>query len=150
MLTDFDKKLLREMQHDIPRASRPYQLIADKLGTTEDFVLSRLTELREAGYIRRMGAFLDSAALGLKGTLIALKVNQQKLAEVAEYINSLDEVTHNYEREGEYNLWFTLQTTDEAAKAAFLARIKALDGVGAIMDLPVEKKYKIKVELPIG
>lgn len=149
MLSDFDKRLLNELQNGLPLKPHPFAIIADRIGSDEPTVLMRLKQLKEAGYIRRIGAFFDSAALGYTGTLVALKVRPELVAEVAEVINRNPGVTHNYERDGEYNLWFTLQTGGETAKAEFLQQITALNGVQQIMELPVEKKYKIRVNLPL-
>lgn len=149
VLTDFDKRLLREIQHDLPRVSRPFQAIAEKIDSDEETVLERLNELKKNGYIRKLGAFIDSAAMGYTSTLIALSVMPEKIAEVAEHISKEAGVTHNYEREGEYNLWFTLQMAENGEKEKILQRLKEINGVRKILDLPAEKKYKIRVELPL-
>lgn len=149
MLSDFDKKLLNELQQEIPLESRPYARIAEKLGTSEQIVLERIEAMKNDGYIRRMGAFFDSAALGFKGTLIAVKVDEDEVADTAQFISSQSGVTHNYERRGEYNLWFTLQVDEEAKKEKFLRELLQKKGVHEILDLPVEEKFKLKVQLPL-
>lgn len=149
MLSDFDRQLLSELQNGLPLVSHPFADIAGRLGSDERKVITRLEQLKEAGYIRRIGAFFDSAALGYSGTLVALKVLPDAVAEVAAVINRNPGVTHNYERDGEYNLWFTLQTEGDGPKKAFLQRLALLSGVQDILDLPAEKKYKIRVSLPL-
>lgn len=145
MLTDFDRKLLNLAQTELPLSSRPYADLASKLNCDEQTVISRLAWLKAAGYIRHMGAFFDSAQLGYIGTLAAVKVQPEYLEAVAESINAFPGVTHNYEREGEYNLWFTLLTPDIASQQQVLDRVRALPGVERLLNMPATKKYKVNV-----
>lgn len=144
-LSEFDKSLLNIIQEHLPIAKRPYQEIAEKLGVSEEEVITRLKELKDAGYIRRMGAFFDSAKLGYTGTLVALKVSEDKIPNVAEAVNKYAGVTHNYEREGEYNLWFTLLSQNEETEQKILREVKELEGVKSMLNLKANHKYKINV-----
>lgn len=145
MLSEFDKKLLNMIQSDIPLVSRPFAALAAALGTGEETVISRLRELRSAGYIRRIGPFFDSGRLGYVGTLVALAVEPGRLAAVAGAVNAYSGVTHNYEREGAFNLWFTLLSPDSAAQEKVLAAVAALPGVREAISLPATRKYKVNV-----
>lgn len=149
MLTSFDKQLLNLVQRDIPFASRPFAVIAERLGSDEATVLERLRFLKDAGYIRRIGPFFDSAGLGYVSTLVALEVEPAKLAEVAEAVNAYSGVTHNYEREGRYNLWFALLSPDAAAQEKVLNRVAARSGVKSLLNLPATKKYKVNVQFTL-
>ena len=64
---------------------------------------------------------------------------------VANVINQYNGVTHNYEREGDYNLWFTLITIDMEQQEEILNHIKSLPGVLDLINLPANKKYKVSV-----
>lgn len=145
MLTDFDRQLLNLVQTALPLSPRPYLEIARKLDSDEQTVLARLTWLKQHGYIRHIGAFFDSARLGYAGTLVAVKVRPDCLANVAETISLNPGVTHNYQREGEYNLWFTLLTPDLESQQKVLAEIGAQAGVEKMISLPAAKKYKVNV-----
>ena len=149
MLSAFDRALLDELQNDFPFNDHPYAVIAERLGTEEQLVLDRLKVLKDTGYIRKIGAFFDSEALGYTGTLIALKADPEKIDEIVGIINSEPGVTHNYQREGEYNLWFTLQSKNESLKAEFIDKVRSLTGVAELIELPAERKYKIQVRLPL-
>lgn len=129
--------------------SRPFSVMAERLGVTEQAVIARLEVLKQAGYLRRIGTFFDSNRLGYQGTLVALTVEPEKLPAVAEAINRYPGATHNYEREGAYNLWFTLLTPDAALERQILAEVKALDGVKALLNLKANKKYKINVQFKL-
>ncbi|WP_371371622.1 Lrp/AsnC ligand binding domain-containing protein [Sporomusa aerivorans] len=146
MLTHFDKKLLNVIQTKLPLESRPFARVAELLNVDEKTVLERLNYLKEQGYIRRFGAFFDSAYLGYVSTLAAAKVRTEKVADVAKAINAYPGVTHNYEREGEYNLWFTLLTPNQAEQDRILESIRILEGVEGLLSLPAIEKYKVSVE----
>ena len=148
-LSEFEKKLLNLLQENLPLCARPYAALAERLGVSEKIVLEKIVELKERGFIRRIGTFFDSERLGFSGTLIALSVDKDKVADVAEFINRYPGVTHNYERADEFNLWFTLLTESVADEQKILAEVKALPGVRRTMNLPSTKKYKINVTFKV-
>ena len=149
MLTPFDKELLNIIQTRLLLESRPYAKVAQWLEVEENTVLERLTWLKDNGYIRRFGAFFDSACLGYVSTLAAVKVRPEQVAAVAQAVNAYSGVTHNYERESEYNLWFTLLTADQAEQDRVLAAIRSLPGVEGLLSLPAIEKYKVSVEFSL-
>ena len=145
-LSVFDKSLLNLLQGSLPICSRPFAALAQTLGTDEETVLRRLRELKAAGYLRRIGTFFDPNQLGYHGTLVALQVEPEAVPSVAEAINRYPGATHNYEREGKYNLWFTLLTPDGDAESAILSHVRSLPGVDDMLNLKAKKKYKINVQ----
>lgn len=148
-LTTFDKDLLNLLQGSLPVCSRPFAALAETLGTTEEAVIDRLQVLKEEGYLRRIGTFFNSGRLGYKGTLVALRVDPEKMEAVAKAINRYPGATHNYEREGRYNLWFTLNTCSPQQERQILAQIKGLPGVVDMLNLKANKKYKINVQFKL-
>ena len=148
-LSKFDKSLLNLLQGNIPVCSRPFAAMAATLGVEENFVLERVRELKAAGYLRRIGTFFNSANLGYRGTLVALEVEPSEICAVAETINRYDEVTHNYEREGKFNLWFTLLTLNSEREHNILQEIKSLRGVEEMINLKSNRKYKINVQFKL-
>lgn len=149
MLDDFDKQLLNSIQGDIPLTPRPFAAVAERLGTDEATVVDRLRRLKDGGYIRRIGPFFDSHRLGYVSTLVALAVAPEALPAVAAAVNAYPGVTHNYEREGEYNLWFALLSPDMAAQEEVLAAVARLDGVRELLNLPATRKYKVNVRFTL-
>lgn len=145
-LTAFDKKLLNLLQGHLPVCSRPFARLAEELGSEEAVVLARLQALKQEGYLRRIGTFFDSNKLGYQGTLVALRVEPEKVPAVADVINGYPGATHNYEREGRYNLWFTLLTPDEQQEKRILSQVRTLPGVKDVLNLKAHKKYKINVQ----
>ncbi|MBQ7454487.1 MAG: AsnC family transcriptional regulator [Selenomonadaceae bacterium] len=148
-LSTFDKALLNLLQGDIPICSHPFAEMASRLGTDEGTVLARLRELKEAGFLRRIGTFFDSNRLGYQGTLVALKVAPSAVDTVAQAVNRYPGATHNYEREDQYNLWFTLLTPNAEYESNILAEIRSLNGVEDMLRLKANKKYKINVQFKL-
>lgn len=149
-LSTFDKSLLNLLQGNIPICSRPFAAMAEQLGADEGTVITRLRELKAAGYLRRIGTFFNSNNLGYAGTLVALKVEPEEIVTVAEAVNKYPQATHNYEREGIYNLWFTLLTRDAEQESSILAEIKSMRGVEDMLRLKSNRKYKVNVQFKLN
>jgi DNA-binding Lrp family transcriptional regulator len=143
---DLDRQLLNRLQSGFPLASNPFQVLGEELGLEEVQVIERIGRLKEEGIIRRIGASFDSRGLGYVSTLAALKVPENKLLEVAAMVNSYEGVTHNYQRNHEYNLWFTLiaPSSDELESTIreIQERAEGLPG----LNLPAQRVFKIKAE----
>ena len=148
-LSIFDKSLLNLLQGNLPVCKRPFAKMAEKLGTDEETVISKIRELKAAGYLRRIGTFFDSTKLGYGGTLVALKVTPSEIQSVAEVVNKYPGATHNYEREGKYNLWFTLLTPNPESETKILSEIGSVRGVEEMLKLKANKKYKINVQFKL-
>ncbi len=148
-LYSIDRAILDALQRGLPVTERPFAVIARDLGMSERQVVAKAAGLKRAGYIRRLGAFFSSRRLGYRGTLIALSVEEDRLAATANFVNRFSGVTHNYQREGKYQLWFTLLTLGAVEKQAVLSALAEMDGVDDLVELPSEKAYKIRVALPM-
>jgi DNA-binding Lrp family transcriptional regulator len=146
-LDEIDKKLLNDIQWVFPLVDRPYLEIAGKHGLTEDEVMRRIASLKEVGMIRQINAIFDTRRLGYKSALIAFAVKPEKLDAVADKVNEHPGVSHNYERNHEYNMWFTLAVPPDSDMKEELERMAALDGVVKYRLLPTIKMYKIGVKL---
>lgn len=145
-MTAFDKQLLNIVQTGLPLTPAPFADIARQLGCEESAVLERLSFLQEQGLIRRLGAFFDAGSLGYKGWLVAAKVAPDALSRVALLLNSWPQVTHNDERDNEFNLWFTLQSRDEGELARLISELKGTAGVEEVFVLPTVGRYKVNLE----
>lgn len=140
-----DEKILKRIERKFPISLYPYQDLARELTLTEEEVVSRISRLKEKGIILRIGAFFDSEKLGLKSTLIAMKVPQLRLQEVANIVNCYSGVTHNYSREHEFNLWFVLMGKNRKEIDEILRKIKHQTGINDILNLPKKQLFKLKL-----
>ena len=148
-LTQFDKDLLNLLQSGLPLTPSPFADLAGQLGCSEQQVLDRLLLLRGQGMIRRMGAFFDAETLGYQGHLVALRVDPAHLVAVAAAISALPQVTHNDEREHDYNLWFTVQERDAAAVEALLITVGKMPGVTEMITLKTTGRYKVNLKFQL-
>jgi len=143
-LTKLQKRLCNELQDGLPVCARPFDDLARYLESDEETVLREIGRLKKAGVIRRMGALINCQALGLISTLVAAHIAEGNLREVAEAVNSLAEVSHNYQRAHYYNLWFTLQGESAEQIEVTLSNLSGRFGVD-FHSLPVKRVFKLDV-----
>lgn len=148
-LDHLDRRLLNLVQSEFPICPQPYQVLAEQLGITEQEVLQRLERLMQQDVIRRLGGVFDSRKLGYKGTLCAVKVPQDRIDEVAAVINSYLGITHNYLRDHEYNMWFTILAQSPAKVEQILKEIKEKTGIEDIINLPSQRFFKVLVNFDV-
>jgi DNA-binding Lrp family transcriptional regulator len=146
-LDAIDKKLLNDIQWVFPLVDRPYLEIAKKHEISEEDVMRRISILKEMGIIRQINAIFDTRRLGYKSALIAFAVKSEKLDHVAEMVNKHPGVSHNYERNHEYNMWFTLAVPPGSDIKRDLYKMALFEGVIKYRVLPTLKLYKIGVRL---
>lgn len=141
---DTDRKILDLLQNDFPLAVQPYQAMAETLQLSQDELIARIAAMKASGLIRRIGGIMDSRRLGFYSTLCAVSVPAERIEEAARIINQQPGVTHNYSRDHEYNLWFTLTAPSRQESTEVLQALQADLGLN-IISMPAEKVYKIKV-----
>lgn len=136
-----DTRLLDEFQRDMPLVARPFQAMAEVLGTSETDVLLRLTRLQSCGRISRVGATCRPNTAGAS-TLAALAVPDYRVEEVAATVGAEPGVNHSYLREDYWNLWFVATAPSAAELAASLVRIEAGTGL-TVLSLPLVRPFNI-------
>ena len=141
-----DRLILNEIQRNFPVSRRPFLALARRLGMKEKEVLERVARLKDSGIIRRIGASFSSRAVGFSSTLCAARVPRRKMREFISVVNSYPGVTHNYEREGDYNIWFTLIAPSKKRIDEILGEISRKTGITDILNLPASKIFKIAVD----
>ena len=147
-----DITILDVLQQDIPLVSRPWEVLANRIGISESVLLERLKRLCQAGIIRGISPVIESRSLGINAaTLVAFPVPEEKICEVAEIINQCPEVSHNFRREHHYSLWFTLAARDKESLNKILDTILTRTGFSenTILNLPTVQKIKVDVRFPI-
>ncbi|MCW2278473.1 AsnC family transcriptional regulator [Heliophilum fasciatum] len=144
-MDELDRRLLNIVQTGFPIVAEPYKELGEQLGTSEEDILARLQRFKDTGAIRRIGGIFDSRKLGYRSTLCAMRVPEERYDEVAEVINAVPGVTHNYRREHEFNMWFTLIAPSTEAMEATLDQMRQASGCD-IHNLPATRFFKIKVD----
>jgi DNA-binding Lrp family transcriptional regulator len=148
-LDDLDKRLLNLMQGSFPIAPRPYGHVASEAGISEDEVLARVQRLLDERIIRQVTPIFDTRALGYSSMLVAAKVDPENPWRAANIINEHPGVSHNYLRNHEFNIWFTIATEPDSPLGLerTLTVLGELAGAESIRKLPTLKLFKIRMDL---
>ena len=148
-LGESDKELLNEIQWTFPLVTRPFDAIAKKFHTTPEIIKEKLNNLKEIGVLRQLSAIFDTRKLGYTSSLVAMEIEHDKLDYVASQINRHPGVSHNYERDHQFNLWFTLAVPPGADLNAELEKFNILKGIKKVRMLPTLQLFKIGVKLDL-
>ncbi len=140
-LSELERKLLNDFQHDFPLSPAPYADMAQLLGVSEDEVIATLTRLKEKGAVSRVGAVVRPNTVGVS-TLAAMAVPPEELERAAAIVNGFVEVNHNYEREHRLNLWFVVTAPDSMRLQQVLDEIAACSGC-EVLSFPLLEDYHI-------
>ena len=142
-----DKEILNEIQWSFPLVAEPYRALAEKFQISHEEMKKRITNLKSSGVLRQLSAIFDTRRLGYKSSLVAMAITPDKLDYVANQINRHPGVSHNYERNHEYNLWFTLATPPGTDLKTEVDKFSKLPGILKVRLLPTIKLFKIGVKL---
>ena len=148
-LDELDKKLLNLMQGSFPLAPRPFAHVAGLAGVSEDEVLRRAQRLLDERIIREITPIFDTRVLGYSSMLVAAKVDSENPWRAAKLINSHPGVSHNYLRDHDFNLWFTVATEpdSELGLEGTLEVLQRLTGAESVRQLPTLRLFKIRMDL---
>lgn len=147
LMDDLDKQLLNEIQHDFPLVPAPYAELGRRLGASEADVMARLETLKQGHIIRQISAIFDTRRLGYRSSLVAASYDPARVHEAAKVINAHPGVSHNYERNHRFNLWYTIAVPPDGDLEAHVQRLHELSGAQSTRILPTLRLYKIAVKL---
>tara|TARA_B100000029_G_scaffold451194_1_gene475567 strand:+ start:697 stop:1710 length:1014 start_codon:yes stop_codon:yes gene_type:complete len=142
-----DTEILNEIQWKFPLVSKPFDEIANKFQISSSEVKDRLIQLKRKGVLRQLSAIFDTRKLGYTSSLVAMEIEPNKLEYIAHQINKHPGVSHNYEREHQFNLWFTLAVPPGSNLEEELTKFSKLDGIKKTRMLPTLQLFKIGVKL---
>jgi DNA-binding Lrp family transcriptional regulator len=148
-LDELDKRLLNLMQGSFPLEPRPYARVAELAEVSEDEALARVRRLVDGRIIRQVTPIFDTRALGYSSMLVAAKVDPEHPHRAAAIINAHPGVSHNYLRNHEFNLWFTIATEPGSPLGldGTLAVLERETGAESIRQLPTLRLFKIRMDL---
>ncbi len=142
-LDSIDKKLLNLVQAEFPLTKEPYANLGLQLGIDRDEVIYRIEQLKARGSIRQISPVLDARSLGYQTTLIAMRVGENQLDRMERLISKHQGVSHGYERDHYFNLWFTLAVPSGVDMESELEQLTSPIGAEAVFALPAVKVFKI-------
>jgi siroheme decarboxylase len=148
-LDELDKKLLNLLQGSFPLEPRPFAHVAELARLGEDEVLARTQRLLDARIIREITPIFDTRVLGYSSMLVAAKVDDENPWRAAKIINSHPGVSHNYLRDHDFNLWFTIATEPGSRLGldGTLEVLQRLTGAQSVRQLPTLRLFKIRMDL---
>src|SRR3989338_4307775 len=146
---DLDKALLTEAQKQFPVDHRPFQLLGEKLGISEQECLERVSRLKTTKVIRQLSAIFDTRALGYQSTLAAMRVDNARVDEAAEVVNQHPGVSHNYKRNDPFNIWFPVAVPPSDSLEQTVQILHTLAKAEETIILPTLRLYKIGVKLDL-
>jgi len=148
-LDELDRKLLNLLQGSFPIATRPYAHVAGLAGVPEEEVLVRTKRLLDERIIREITPIFDTRVLGYSSMLVAAKVDAENPWRAAKIINSHPGVSHNYLRDHDFNLWFTIATEPGSSLGVdgTLELLERLTGAESVRQLPTLRLFKIRMDL---
>ncbi|HZO35569.1 MAG TPA: Lrp/AsnC family transcriptional regulator, partial [Solirubrobacteraceae bacterium] len=114
-LSDVERKLLNLLQGSFPLEPRPFASVAREAGLEEDEVIAMTQALLDDRIIRQLTPIYDTRAFGYGSMLVAAKVDPEHPWRAAKIVNSHPGVSHNYLRNHELNMWFTLAVEEDSA-----------------------------------
>jgi len=142
-------KILYELQKNFPLTKRPFLALADKFSITEDEMLQIIQKEKDDQIIRQTSAIFDTKKLGYKSSLVAFRIDKKDMDKAVAALNSHPGISHNYERNHEFNVWFTLATPPNSL-LGLDDTIKVLAKMAHAKEyiaLPTLKLFKIMVQL---
>lgn len=147
MLSEIEKKIIREIQNGLPLCERPFQVIAEKIGIDEDELLSHISGFIENGLVRRFGARIKHHKAGYDGNVMAVwNVPEEDMDNVGRVISSFSEVSHCYERpkipDFPYNLYSMVHGHMEDDCIRVIEKISKTTGISDYQVLPTLEEHK--------
>jgi DNA-binding Lrp family transcriptional regulator len=142
------ERVLELLERDIPILKRPYLYLARKAGISERKMIGMVKELRREGMLRHFGPIFDARSLGYSSALVAFRV-EGDIDKIAERINSYPGVSHNYLREGTFNLWFTVAVPPDSLLGleGVVRRLAEESSVSDYLILRAKISFKLGVDL---
>lgn len=153
MITEQDKEIIYYLQGDLPLESHPYKALAQKLGVREEELLKRLSELKERGVLRRIGAVVHHHRAGyLFNAMVCWQVEESLLEDAGQMMSRYAEVSHVYQRPANpprwpYNLFSMIhgKSREECEKTAEkISRETGAEEYSILYSLKEYKKTSMK------
>ncbi len=149
-MEEVEKRLLEEVQRRFPLEERPYAVLAQRLGLSEEEVIRRLEDLKVRGLLRQISAIFHPQALGYQTTLVAASFSEEQVEEAASLINAYPGVSHNYLREHFFNLWFTIAVPPDEELESRVAALMQEAGARRYLLLPIRRVFRISLVLDLS
>ncbi|HUT40265.1 MAG TPA: AsnC family transcriptional regulator [Gammaproteobacteria bacterium] len=143
-----DRRIINELQGGFPVCEQPFLEVAERLGSTESELITRIGCMLDDGLLTRFGPLFHAEQMGGALSLCAMHVPQNRFEAVAKTVNALPEVAHNYQRDHHMNMWFVLATETPAALQSAIERIEQATGL-AVLNLPKLEEFYVGLHFEV-
>ena len=147
-MDNLDKQMINQFQGDIPIEDRPFKIMAAQLDATESEVMTQISFMLDDGLLTRFGPMFNIDKMGGIFSLCAMRVPENNFDEVADKVNALSEVAHNYERDHALNMWFVIAAKSEKALEKTIKRIEYITDL-KVYNFPKQKEFYVNLKLDI-
>ena len=145
-MDELDRRIVNALQGGFPICDEPYREVAERLGIAEAELIARLQRMLESKTLTRFGPMFQVERMGGAFVLAALAVPRADYERVAEQVNALPEVAHNYRREHALNMWFVLATETPEGIPEAVGKIERETGL-KVYAFPKLKEYFVEMRL---
>lgn len=109
-LSELDMQIVKELQSGLPLVTKPFEVLARRVGISEEEFIARVHAIQQQGIMRRIGAALRHRKVGfVANAMIVWQIPEEKIEAVGKLMAGLPEVTHCYQRasapQWPYNLY---------------------------------------------
>lgn len=146
------EEIVRAVQVAVPLEREPWGALAEKVSVGEEELVRSIARLKEERIIRQISPIYDTGMLGYESALAAFKVAPRDMERVAGSVSAHPGVSHNYERDGDFNLWFTLAVPADS-KLGLEGTVRHMAGPAAVerhVLLRARRTFKVRMRLDFG
>lgn len=145
-MDDLDRRIINALQGGFPVCDEPYRETAEQIGIAEAELIARIEQMLQQRILTRFGPMFQIERMGGAFVLAALAVPEGDYERVAQAVNALPEVAHNYRREHTFNMWFVLATETPQGIPAAIAKIERATGL-EVFAFPKLREYFVEMKL---
>ena len=104
--SEFEKSLIEAISRGLPLVSRPYELIARQIGSTEARVIEGIQRIIQSGDVKRFGVVVRHRELGYRANgMVVWDMPDERIHELGKCIGRYDFVTLCYQRPRRFPGW---------------------------------------------
>jgi DNA-binding Lrp family transcriptional regulator len=147
-MDSLDRRIINELQGGFPVCERPFREAAQRLGTSESELITRLRCMLDDGLLTRFGPLFHAEQLGGALSLCAMRVPRERFDAVAEQVNAFPQVAHNYQRDHAMNMWFVLATESAEELGRTIRDIERETGL-EVFNLPKQEEFYVGLHFQV-
>lgn len=147
-MDEIDRAIINRLQESFPICDRPYQVVAEQFGITEQELIRRLEQMLEKKQLSRFGPMYHAERLGGGLSLCAMRIPETDFERVTEQVNAFPEVAHNYARDHDLNMWFVLATETAERIDSVLVEIEQVTGY-PVYNMPKQEEFFVGLKFTV-